>query len=328
MFKQSAFLLLSLVSVSAFAGSPVGDLVGKYKIGACSLGSFQGLEKATIRIEGNKNRFLRVFAYSNDGYDDITLPLGSGSKATDSDGTRTWTTEVLIDRIKFSEKFERTGSNTWPDLSYETEVYFAINGRDLIISEFRKNSKNTDWERPDSCELQYIEASDATEIQGFKEKALTNTLLEDLADFDLKRPGDIDQAAFQVERAVLNIRRPSVVQLKEVLNTTFLPNFASHGDIKVDEITNAHDVRKVSKKALETVLEIANDAIREGGATRSDYAKIYSFQNAIEKTLTDRKPEVRAYLIEWSESDSDGEGILFIDTTTGEALYVGSAYFS
>ena len=44
-------------------------------------------------------------------------------------------------------------------------------------------------------------------------------------------------------------------------------------------------------------------------------------------TVGDVSSSVRAHSVDWADSDTEGRGILFIDTKTGEALYIGGTRF-
>lgn len=330
MLKLSAVLssLMVLGAMQAQA-NPVAALVGKYKVNQCALYGFKGLEKATIRIVSDRagNRLVKLFGYSEKDKEDLYFYLGSGVRdAMGTDGTETWSTAVGTDTVTFSERFEREHSNTWPDMIRETTVRFELKGETLKILRETVSIKGPGSAKKESCEMTSISA-DKSEIQAFDLATLADAKLEALIAKSNERMGDLDQAGLGSTRGLLSIKKPSLAKVKEVLSVSFLPNYPDDGSLLVKLMKPTDDAKKFAADALATALTIAEDAIEDGSATRADYLQLFAFQNELEKALKSRGENVRAYFVDWADSDSDGKGIFFLDTDTGEALYIGAAYF-
>ena len=328
--------LISLISIRTEANTaanpganPVANLVGKYKVNQCALYGFKGLEKATVRIVGLKdgNRILRLFGYSEGDKEETSFYLGSGVRdAMGTDGTQTWSTNVTATDVTFKERFEREKSDTWPDMIQETSVRFNFNGQSLKIYSEVVAVKGPGSSKKEYCEMTSISA-DKNEIQAFELAAMSDGGLEVLIAKAKVKMGDLDQASTDYTRGILTIKKPTLAQVKEVLSASFLPNFPDSGGLLVKSVKPADDLAKIAEDALGTVLTIAEDAIKDGSATRADYKNLFAYQKEIEKALKNRTANMRAYYVDWADSDSDGKGIFFIDTDTGEALYIGAAYF-
>jgi len=331
-FAVSSLLgVLTMSSVALAASNPIADLVGKYRIETCGLDGFNGLEKLTTRIytAPNGNRILRVFGYNTYDKEEFSVYLGSGVRdAMGTDGTETWSTSIQGSVVTFKETFDRQGSN-WPDLVRDTTTTFDLQGEKLVITVEAISRVGHGGASKESCVLTSI-SNDADEIQAFDRSALQNKSLESLVALGEARMGDLDQAEVHSKRVALTIGKPSEDQIKEVLSVAILTNFPDDGGLLVEAIAPDADMAERAKAALGTVLTIAEDAINEGVA-RSKYRNLFKLEKALAETLretvAEKTSDIRAYYVDWADSDSDGKGILFIDTKSGEALYLGGSYF-
>lgn len=334
MFKFAVSSLLGVLAMSSVAmatSNPIADLVGKYRIESCGLDGFNGLEKVTTRIYPAPGgvRVLRVFGYNGYDKEEFTVYLGSGVRdALGTDGTETWSTSIQGSVVTFKETFERENSN-WPDLVRDTTTTFDLQGENLVITVEAISRVGHGGASRERCVLTSV-SGDKNEIQAFDLATLQKASLESLVTQGEARMGDLDQAEVHSKRVSLTVKEPSIDQIKEVLSVAMLSNFPDDGGLLVEEVASGADMAERAKAALGTVLTIAEDAINEGEA-RSKYRNLFKLEASLAETLRetagDQASGVRAYYVDWADSDSDGKGILFIDTKSGEALYLGGSYF-
>jgi hypothetical protein len=181
-----------------------------------------------------------------------------------------------------------------------------------------------------SCELQRLPTSWTAEPVAAADQAtvLADSELLKLASMPLDSRMDLDQA--QVDETLLTVSTAQLnrEQIKEILLTEVLPYGPVLEGIKVQAVGPRSSPANTARRAMTTALGIANDRINEDASVRPEYKSLFDLVDAMAELLANKPAHLKFYLIEWSESDADGEGLLIIDETRQQIYFVGSSYFS
>jgi hypothetical protein len=313
---------LSLTALAA--PKPWLAMVGKYSVPeTCSLESQDGFNKAQISILKNAWGIeLKYFKGANAVSQHIAITDFS-TRATGSDGNVFFAVKNITDNSFVStEHFVRKGSDTWPDLEMLNTYSLTLVNGELTLVRTHQNTRSRNVPSTTTCVLTSLE-NDTNEIlvddiSKFADKDLAR--LAKAADFANAVGMDLDQAAFQIGKFEMSSVQVSKDQLLEIL--------ALHANLANAEIeifsVGSKKPEVIAQNSLITALNIPSAA----DLNTPDYAPLRALKSAMIDLLKLNKANLKVLLVKWNESDSDGQGLLLIDQTTGQALYVGSGYFS
>jgi len=335
MTKLTSLALGALIfSFNAAATIDTSDFEGIYKVEACDFESIEGYEKARIVSRDDKLAIFGFKAESSNRHSSTDLNLTNGETVDGrTTGVKSWEAKTGPNFIEFVENFDRKGDSTYPDLKTEVTIRLELSANAGLEQQLTitSNSKSVHAgrrsEKSETCQLVSL-STDKNQVLPKALKKLSLSKLEALAAGQSQlKDLDLDQASVHTSRAVLNTKKPSMVALQEALQLELLPSAADSIEVESVKLTQAN-ASKVARSALTTALEIANDYIKDGNQTQEDYKALFSYVKKVEETLKTLPAGVKVYLIKWTNSDqADGEGLLLLDTKTGETLYIGSAYF-
>lgn len=323
-------------SQSAMARSPLAEdfLLGVHAVKQCDIPELGKSQKILVRrsIDSlHQVPTLLMIGYSEDSRRDFAIRLGSGTVPDGaSDGTETWSTSIDGNTLTAIETYERKNKRGRPDLGYRTTYEFQTVGLktkiDVKTVRLYGHAKDSSY----SCELSSLRRV-ATQVYP---QELTK-VAQQLESLEPKLgDADYDQATVQFERVKLNVLSPTDDQVREVVGITHLIEFPGFSEIKVRQMTGAFDSAQYAEVAMETVTGIADSFIAEAETDEErerlikEYAPLREYVSFLEKALAQLPAKYKVFLLEWSASDSDGSGLFIIDTETGEAIYLGSHYFS
>lgn len=315
-------LTLGLNFSAHAAPQPWLAMEGTYTLSKdCEIDFEKGFNKARLKVLENEKK-LEITAYSGSNTATQLIAIDNFQRpASGTDGDVFFAVrDITGNSFVSTEHFVRKGSTSWPDLEQLYTTSLSLNGSELTLVKTYQDSwgkKNTTHQ---TCVLQMLEQSNeasAVEIENFTDKDLTQ--LSQAADVANTANMDLDQAAFQIGKFKMNKANPSKDELKEIL--ALHANMANT-KIETRAVKSASPADTV-KFALKTALGIAGKKIKD-----AEYQSLRDLRDMMFKKLSLNKANLKVIVVSWSESDADGEGLLLIDQNTGEALYIGSGYFS
>ncbi len=298
--------------------------------------TFFGAGAQKVRIT-QKAKILNLLPYSSKGVQDSveSIYLGSGSrKAAGTDGTITWTFSDSGEIITSSEKFVRVGSQTWPDLETSNEISIRYAGSDfadgavrIVAKSVTKHADRPAETKESTCTLQSL-ANDKKQLQIATIKDFSIDSMQDLL-AAMPKKLSLDQATLNLSKTAYTNDKLTVAQLKELASLELTPTNLAFDSIDLKLLKSDEDFEKASRAAFKSALEIANDYIKNRHETQKHYAPLFAYLKRVEGFLAAaQKLEIIIYQVEWVESEANGEGLLIIDPTNKEVLFIGSSYFS
>lgn len=325
---KTALLLAALtfgLGLSASADSqPWLAMVGNYSIPTnCKIDSRDGFTKARIAVlKGGQE--IELTAYKGSDTASQVIPVGTFQRrASGTDGNVFYSVkEVTATSFVSTEYFVRKGSKTWPDLEMLETYSLSLNGKELTLVQTHQDTFKKSTPTQKTCVLTALSAGSSETASQNIEKFADRDLMKlaKVADIADKSAMDLDQASFQIGKFQTNKSNLTKDELKEVL--------ALHANLANTEI----ELRVVRTAKPETTVQFAlKTALRiveEANLKKPEYKSLNDLKNAMTAVLTLKKANLKAIVVKWTQSDADGEGLLLIDQTTNEALYIGSGYFS
>jgi hypothetical protein len=303
----------------------IRNIIGKYKVERCNLADARGAQKAYITVvkpdfRGRKPELaIEFYSASTQGATgDMMIPLGRGTrKFLGADGNEIWNTRISENVVLHHFTFDRKGSDTWPDLHYEytTAITRDQVSKSLMITYQRENKP------PQNCSL--ISLADSREDAKIgSARRLKQGDLETFAkhtESDWAGDLDFDQASMHIKRLRFETNGAATeAQISEAIRLKVIgTNIA---ELKSKPVTREH--LKMAQAAMKTIIGLHE----EGEA--ADKRIINKFVKSIADFLRAHGSKFKVHQIEWNESDSDGEGLFFIDEQNGQAFYVGAGYYS
>ncbi|WP_374074274.1 hypothetical protein [Bdellovibrio bacteriovorus] len=312
------------LSLSASADpQPWLAMVGNYTIPeTCKIDYEDGFTKARIQVVRGGQE-IELTAYK--GSDSATqyIPVGNFQRpASGTDGDVFYSVKDMTGTsFVATEHFVRKGSDTWPDLEMLETYSLSLQDGVLTLVQTHQDSYKKSAITKQTCVLTALQ--DANEITAEDIEVLADRDLEKLskaADIADASGMDLDQAAFQLGKFQMNKTNPTKDELKEVLAL-----HATLSDVDVElRVVRTAKPEATAAFALKTALNIVEAATLK----TPEYKSLRDLKKAMIDILTLKKSNLKAILVKWSHSDADGEGLLLIDESTGQALYIGSGYFS
>jgi hypothetical protein len=333
------FAMLGLVAVtSLLSGSteartpmdPMLQIRGTYQLQNCD-GDLWQVQKAFLRFRADKGgNNLQVFAFDLDSREELSFAMYQGQEPGQADGTRSWDYQMNWRDFVFTERFERRGSNTWPDLGYETVTTVALTDKGVSLKQETRRLWGHASARSWSCEMERLPTTWTAEPvdEANQALALKDSPILKIANFPLDSKMDLDQAQVDQKLLTVSTTQLSREQIKEILLTEVLSYGPVLEGIEVRAVGPRSSPANTARRAMATALGIANGRINEDASVRPEYKSLFDMVDAMADFIANKPATMKIYLIEWNESDADGEGLLIIDETTQQIFYLGSSYFS
>lgn len=314
--------LLFAVGANAQSNNP---FLGKYKIDSkkCTLSAAESTDRLFVRKgldQGAINStiptlYFDFYAANESGSSiDIMSGTGSRSKLSVSSINESWNTVVTSKSIQYnySESGKTAGGRNH---SYKKVVNVKVTKTGLSISESVNGATAT------TCEATSL-AKVNTELQVLEVAQVKHKTLNAL----LAKAKELNSLYFdQAEVTAVGMKfsrkkgKIGINEIKEAVRLIPIGTFVVNSKITV---TTGMDTQQAATTALKTGL----GNLEGSEETAEDFNKLSAFVKKLKLFLDNEKKNFSFSVIEWAESDSDGEGIFIIDPKNDEAIYIGSEY--
>lgn len=322
-------LVFAVLSISPIAtGTESSQVTGKYAIdrNACAISDFSGLSRVVIeyrKVTVDRDRFpaLIVTAYNLKNSTSDTLIIGKLEDTATGAGGKEISTGSFDDRGFHAVKhFIRYGNRTWPDLEMKTSMHLLKSPLGLTIEKTSEILTGRPTTKTTSCKLLSL-LNDPREIKFrplFGE--LQNAQLNDLKAAKMNQGMDLDQATVDISAIHISEKNPSLSQLKEVVALQVLGTYSGLNEMKIQLVKGQQRPEAIASTALGPALRFADEDQPD------EYQSLFDLRDLIAQTIRHATSSIKVYSLQWSDSNNEGAGVLFLDTTNQEALYLGASY--